>query len=308
MKAWVREASGGIDTYQWKDIDPVEPGEGEVQLKVISSSINPIDYKRRLYGLETLGGKADEFPVVDGYDVCGEVLKCGPGTTFKPGDIVFGDINDNSLTPQRFGTWAARVTAKESTLSKLRDGMDPIAAGGIGLVFGTFLQSLEECGVQNPKRILILGGAGGAGSAALQISKQMLKAERVVTTASEKKFDFVKEMGADDVVNYREKDFTEALANEKFDFIFDTTGEAKKAVSLLAEGGIISTITVFEEGEKYKPCLFKAKSKYTDKVAPYFQDGTMKVPMQVFKASELPKAMELSESGRATGKIILDFS
>mmetsp|Transcript_8651 Transcript_8651/g.25993 ORF Transcript_8651/g.25993 Transcript_8651/m.25993 type:complete len:156 (+) Transcript_8651:427-894(+) len=146
MKAWVREAKGGTDVYQWKDFDPVVPAEGEVQIKVLSSSVNPIDIMRRKYGLEAIGGPPDEFPVVDGYDVCGEVVRAGPGVSLVPKDVVFGDINGHSEMPQRFGSWAEYVTAKESVLGKLQAGMDPIAAGGIGVVFGTFLQAIEESG------------------------------------------------------------------------------------------------------------------------------------------------------------------
>ena len=92
--------------------------------------------------------------MTDGYDVCGEVTKCGPNTKFQVGDVVFGDLQTESLTPQRYGAWAEYVVCKEITLAKLPDGVDKMQAGGAGLVFGTFLESVEKSGAPQSTRSL----------------------------------------------------------------------------------------------------------------------------------------------------------
>eukprot|EP00188_Purpureofilum_apyrenoidigerum_P001753 Plantae.Rhodophyta-Purpureofilum_apyrenoidigerum.ctg19966.p1 GENE.Plantae.Rhodophyta-Purpureofilum_apyrenoidigerum.ctg19966~~Plantae.Rhodophyta-Purpureofilum_apyrenoidigerum.ctg19966.p1 ORF type:complete len:341 (-),score=82.32 Plantae.Rhodophyta-Purpureofilum_apyrenoidigerum.ctg19966:131-1060(-) len=306
MKAWVREALGGVDVYQWKDFELSDPEEGEVQVKVISSSVNPIDKIRRTHGLNTIGGKADEFPVIDGYDVCGEVVKCGPGTSrFQPKDMVFGDIQQSSTGPQRFGAWAEYVNAKESVLAKLPSGMDPVLAGGVGVVFSTFMQAIEQCGIEKPRKVLVLGGAGGTGCAALQVCKHVLHVEKLVTTASGKKVEFVKEMGADVVVDYRSKDFVEELKDEKFDFVYDTTGEANKAVSVLGDEGAVATIASFVPMDRVKLIGLTPKAEYLEKLESFFADGKLKVPAEVFELSKFTDGLELSASGRAIGKVVL---
>jgi NADPH:quinone reductase-like Zn-dependent oxidoreductase len=220
MKAMVIKDFGGPEVIEQRDIDKPEPGANELLVKVKATSVNPVDYKIRRNGKWA----GIEPPAVIGYDVAGIVEKTGTGVkNFKEGDEVF-------YTPEidpKSGSYAEYNVAKESIVAKKPENLDFNEAASIPLAGCTAWDSLMGAALlQIPETVLIHGGAGGVGTLAIQLAKAA--GARVFTTCGGYHKDFVKELGADVAIDYREEDFVEVVKRETngegVDVVFDCVG------------------------------------------------------------------------------------
>ncbi|KAL6061081.1 NAD(P)-dependent alcohol dehydrogenase [Balamuthia mandrillaris] len=225
------------DVLELIDDQPVpEPAKGEVLVHVFASSINPVDWK---FVMGLLGWFAPSPPYIPGSDVSGVVVKVGPGCTkFKAGDQVWG------ATGHDFAAFSDFITIPESHISKKPHNQPHMAAATMPLVCLTAYQALQKARLSSGQKLLVLGGSGGVGSAAVQLGKQM--GAYVAATCSSNNEDFVRSLGADHVVDYTTEDWSKVLSGQNFDVLLDTVGEANtwhRAHTVLKKSkGVFATV------------------------------------------------------------------
>ncbi|ETI56601.1 hypothetical protein, variant 5 [Phytophthora nicotianae CJ01A1] len=197
--------------------DPELRGPKDIVVKVHAVALNPIDYKRRQGVLKML--LKEKWPHIIGYDFSGMVTNCGDSVDkFAVGDEVFGMLPHDSN-----GALADFVVVEAEYISKKPSNLTHVEAAALPLVTQTALQCFRLGQLAENKKVLITGGAGGAGSMAIQIAKTVFKAKTVATTASTKKLERMRLLGADEAVDYGHERFERELA--EYDFAMDCTGE-----------------------------------------------------------------------------------
>jgi len=230
MKALVAARYGGPEVLAITERPEPEVGPRDVLVAVKAASLNPLDSKIR-------DGKVKLVlrlrpPIALGCDVAGVVDRVGAAVTkFRAGDEVFARLEED-----RMGGLAERVAATDHVVALKPARVSFEEAAAIPLAALTSLQALREAaGLVTGQRVLIQAGAGGVGSLAIQIGK--ILDLHVTTTTSAKNVDFVKQLGADDVVDYTRH---EPLPTA-FDAVFDMLGAESELSSLAAvkRGGIV---------------------------------------------------------------------
>lgn len=224
MKAMVIEEFGGPEVFVEREMPTPEPAAGQVRIRVIASSVNPIETKIRS-GLVKTG---PAMPAILNGDVAGVVDKVGPGvTSLAAGDEVFGCAGGVRGWQ---GALADYMIADVRLLTRRTSAMSlPLAeCAALPLVFLTAWTALvDRAGIQSGEHVLIHAGTGGVGHVAIQIAKAM--GARVATTVStEDKAELARGLGADDIIFYRDesvKDYSQRLTEGRgFSLVFDTVG------------------------------------------------------------------------------------
>ncbi|EGZ20765.1 hypothetical protein PHYSODRAFT_313288 [Phytophthora sojae] len=235
MRSWFYTKYGGPAVLQTGDQpEPELRGPKDVVVKVHAVALNPIDYKRRQGVLKML--LQETWPHIVGYDFSGVVTNCGDALdTFALGDEVFGMLPHDSN-----GALADFIVVQADYISKKPANLTHVEAASLPLVSQTALQSFRLGQLAENKKVLITGGAGGVGSVAIQIAKSVFKAQTVATTASTKKLERMRLLGADEVVDYGHERFERELA--EYDFALDCTGEAKQCFECVTRGGAVVSI------------------------------------------------------------------
>mmetsp|Transcript_13156 Transcript_13156/g.52282 ORF Transcript_13156/g.52282 Transcript_13156/m.52282 type:complete len:194 (-) Transcript_13156:2311-2892(-) len=190
------------------------------------------------------------------------------------------------------------------------EGLDHASAGCAGVTFGTSIEAVETADPASTRSVLVTGGAGGVGSAMVQVAKHILKSEFIAATASTSKVEEVLRIGANKVVDYKTTDFINALEGNKFDFILDSVGEGDKCLALLAEDGKYVQLTGAAVTDPRATFLFHGgKTHYYEKLSPYLASGKIKpIIHEVVPFSEYKRAIELAESGGTMGKIVMEVA
>lgn len=245
VKALVIHRYGGPDVMQLEDRPEPTPGPRDVVIDVRAASLNPIDFKLREGKVKLVLPLS--FPIGLGCDVAGVVSGVGAEVTrFKVGDDVYA-----RLEKMRMGALAEKVAADAAIVAAKPASLSFPEAAAIPLAALTSLQALREvAGLTAGQRVLIHAGAGGVGTLAIQIAK--ILGLHVTTTTSTKNVDFVRELGADDVIDYT-KDKLADRARE-LDAVFDTLGGASELASIAVtkRGGIVVGIGGLPDGETAK--------------------------------------------------------
>jgi len=224
-----------FDAYEkpLHEVDVPEPtvGDHDVLIAVAAAGLNHLDAKIR-EGEFTLI-LPYRTPLVLGHDVAGTVIEVGGSVrSLKPGDEVFARPRDH-----RIGTFAERIAVDEADVALAPTSISTVEAASLPLVALTAWQALVERGdVQPGQKVLVHAGAGGVGSIAIQLAKHL--GAHVATTASSSNADFVRELGADVVVDHRTQAFEQELSG--YDLVLDSLGAENLAKSLrvLRPGGI----------------------------------------------------------------------
>lgn len=213
------------------EVEEPEVGERDVLIRVEAVGLNQLDEKIRAGEFAQILPYA--LPVVLGNDVAGTVIRVGRLVeSFRAGDRVFARPDQS-----RMGAFAERIAVAEADLALVPASVSMAEAGSLPLVALTAWQALVERGHVGPgQKVLIHAGAGGVGSIAIQLAKHL--GALVATTASAANADFVRELGADVVIDYRAEDF-EAILSE-YDLVLDSLGGENLAKSLrvLRPGGL----------------------------------------------------------------------
>ena len=215
-----------------READVPEPivGAHDVLVRVEAAGLNPLDEKIRAGEFKQV--LPYKLPLIPGNDVAGTVIRVGADVRgFKPGDEVYARPGQD-----RIGTFAERIAVAEGDLALKPASVSMREAGSLPLVALTAWQALVERGRVRPgQNVLIHAGAGGVGSIAIQLAKHL--GASVATTASGSNADFVRELGADTVIDYRTRDFEQRLAG--YDLVLDSLGgeNLEKSLRVLGPGG-----------------------------------------------------------------------
>lgn len=299
MKAVLLEGYGGVNRLRYEDVPTPVPGEGEVLIRVISTSINPVDYKIREGAMKE--ETPLELPVVLGYDVAGEVTALGPGVDdLRVGDKAMGVVDHS---------YAEYLTARAADLCLIPEGLDPQDAGVLPLVLLTGTQLIES-GVQ-PKSgevVLVTGAGGNVGRTAVYVAKQ--HGAHVIAGLRAKHKAEGQSLGADSVVAI--DDDAEIAKLPELDAIADTVnGETigKLIPRLKKSGRLASVVGKSSAAEKagidVRFVWSTPDAKRLFELAEDVRDGKFKIPIaRRFTLSEIREAQRVAQGG-VEGKIAL---
>ena len=307
MKAVQIHQYGGCDQMQLQEIAIPKPAKGEILIKVHAAGVNPVDWKiREGYLAEML---PHSLPLTLGWDLAGEVASLGEGvTSWEVGNAVYAhsNISKNGSYAEYIIVAEGDVAAKPKTLSWQKSAAVP-------LVTLTAWQALKDIGsVKSGDRVLIHGGAGGVGIAAIQLAKQV--GAIVYTTSSARNYAFLKELGADEVIDYTKEDFSKL---KDLDIVFDTQGGdvLEKSWATLKQGGSIISVAEIPSQDlatKYQVsahfCFVQPNANQLFEIATLIDSNELKVEVDsVFRLEDVAKAHEKSESGHTRGKLVLQI-
>ncbi|XP_066351982.1 2-methylene-furan-3-one reductase-like [Miscanthus floridulus] len=305
MKAWVYDAYGDASVLKLNEAAAVPAvAEDQVLVKVVAAALNPVDAKRRAGKFQATDSP---LPTVPGYDVAGVVVKVGSQVKkLKEGDEVYGMISEKPLEgPKQSGSLAEYTAVEEKLLALKPKGLDFAQAASLPLAVQTANEGLERAGLSSGKSVLVLGGAGGVGSLAIQIAKHVYGASKVAATASTKKIELLKSLGADVAIDYTKDNFEELP--DKYDVVLDAVGQGDKAVKVVTEGGSVVVLTgaVSPPGFRF---VVTSNGAILEKLNPYLESGKVKPlidPEGPFAFSQVVEAFSYLETGRATGKVVI---
>lgn len=311
MKAIILKEPGGPENLVITDIPVPVPQKGEVLVKVKAISINPVDIKTRK-GLALYNNLKDDQPVILGWDIAGEVVQAGEDVTLlEEGDEVFGMVN----FPGHGKAYAEYITAPAAHLAEKPELVSTQEAVAGTLAALTAWQVLiDEAKLQAGEKVLIHAAAGGVGHFAVQIAKYL--GAYVVGTASEANYDFVKELGADEFVDYEQEKFEDVVKDA--DVVFDAVGgdNPLRSVNTLKEGGrliaiaggITDEVKRLAENRKIKawPYLVRSNGDDMEQIAELMEAGTIKAYIfKEYSFAEMAEAHRQSETGKTRGKIVV---
>jgi NADPH:quinone reductase-like Zn-dependent oxidoreductase len=317
MKAAIINQFGNPDVFQLGEIDIPKINNEQILIKVNSVSINPIDWKQRNGNHKLILGSP--FPIVLGYDVCGEVVQVGAEiNSFKKGDMVFG-VLDNKYG----GAMAEFAVGHENCFSDKPAGISMNEAAAFPMVSLTALQALrDKASLKAGESIIINGASGGVGHISLQISKLM--GAKVIAIASERSREFVMQFNPDEFLDYNNLDVTKQ--NKKVDVFFDVIGNLSfpKVKHLLKPGGIYLNLNylhsltkipvnvfhqIFSKGKKAKSLLMKHNPSDMILIANWIKEKKLKVSIdKIFQLDQVKQAHEYAQLGHNKGKNVIVIS
>ncbi|MFC9589049.1 NADP-dependent oxidoreductase [Streptomyces sp. NPDC056944] len=304
MRAVVVEQWGGPEKLVEREVERPEPGLNEVLVRVHAAGVNPVDWHTRASGALITWGA----PAIVGWDVSGTVEAVGPGVgSLRPGDEVFG----MPLFPRQAGGYAEYVVAPARHLAPKPASLTHVEAAALPLAALTAWQALVDAADVRPgERVLVHAAAGGVGHFAVQIAKA--RGAYVIGTASAAKHAFLRELGADEVVDYREAPFEDVVSD--VDVVLDALGgeTAERSLKVLRTGGRLITlprpddVPAAPDGVRAAWVLVEPDHLGLREIAALVESGALRpVVDTVLPLSEAAKAHELGERGRTTGKIVL---
>ncbi|WP_452833928.1 NADP-dependent oxidoreductase [Streptomyces litmocidini] len=304
MRAVVVEQWGGPENLVEREVERPEPGLNEVLVRVHAAGVNPVDWKTRASG--ALIGWGD-VPVL-GWDVSGTVEAVGPGVgIFRPGDEVFG----MPLFPRQAGGYAEYVVAPARHLAPKPSSLTHVEAAALPLAALTAWQALVDAADVRPgERVLVHAAAGGVGHLAVQIAKA--RGAYVIGTASAAKHDLVRELGADEVVDYRAARFEDVVSD--VDVVLDGLGgeTAERSLKVLRDGGRLITlpgpddVPTAQDGVRAAWVLVEPDHLGLREITALVERGALRpVVDTVLPLAEAAEAHAIGERGRTTGKIVL---
>jgi NADPH:quinone reductase-like Zn-dependent oxidoreductase len=290
MKAMVQDRYGSAEVLQLRDIDTPEIGDHDVLVHVRAAGVNPADWAvmsglpyvaRPVYGL-----RKPKNPV-RGTDVAGQVEAVGPSVTrFRPGDEVFGWC---------VGAYAEYASVSEDALALKPANLTFEQAASVPMAGLVALQALRDQGnVQAGQSVLINGAAGGIGTFAVQIAKSL--GADVTGVCSTGNVDLVRSIGADHVIDYKQKDFTQGA--QRFDFILDNV--ANHSLSDL-RGALTPTGTLVPNGGGFDNRWFASGGRVIRAHAlNRFVSHKLRPFLVSFNLEDLVALKELIETGKLT--------
>jgi NADPH:quinone reductase-like Zn-dependent oxidoreductase len=303
MKAAFFMENGGPEVLQHGDVpDPVAK-PGEVLVDVHAASVNGADWKVRAGSYAPI----TKFPYVAGRDFSGTVAALGEGVKdFKVGEPVFGVVEQVAD-----GCYAEKVAIKAAIIARKPESLSHVEAAALALIGLTALVSIEDTlQLKSGETILIQGGAGGVASFAVQVSKHI--GARVITTASAANHDYVRKLGADQIIDYTKEDFTKVVSG--VDAVFDTVGGdvAQRSFAVLRPGGRAAFIgSGANAPASPRPDVTSLRPKvgrdraHLERIVELVGKGAVRVPeIKVYPLSEAVAAHRVSEGRHLRGKLV----
>ncbi len=317
MKAAIIDQFGGPEVFKIEEVEKPKIKPDQLLVKVKTVGINPIDWKQRNGNHRFVLGAP--FPIVFGYDVCGEVVEIGNRCyKFKVGDEVFG-VLDNKYG----GALAEFAAGHEKCFAIKPKGISNEEAAAFPMVALTALQALrDKINLRNDQTIVFNGASGGVGHVAIQIAKLM--GAKVIAVAGKSSKEFVSQFKPDEFIDYTEQHISNT--NIKTDIFFDVIGNLTfpKIKHLLKPGGTylnlnyIHSLTklpvnifhqLFSKGKKAKTLLMKHDSSDLDLVSKWIQEKKIKICLdKIFPLDKIHEAHRYAEQGHNKGKNVVVIS
>ncbi len=314
------------DSLAFNEVNKPKIQPTDVLIEVRAAAINPIDKSIILGNLQSL--IPIPFPSTCGYDVSGIVVEKGDDVL----DFEIGDLVYSRVPQEQMGTIAEYVAVNTIAVSKKPGSVSFEEAASIPLAGLTALQSLEQAGMQENDIVLIHAGSGGVGSFAIQYAKA--KGAYVYTTTSTGNVAWVKELGADRVIDYKTEDYKTIVKDA--DIVFDTLGKnyTLEAFQVIKQGGkVVSVVGPMDEesakafgmvdyklpeelatlsrnkNASYKFIFMHPNGSHLGEIKTLIEDGKIKpIIDKVYPFNEGIEAFTHLETGRAKGKIVIKIN
>jgi NADPH:quinone reductase-like Zn-dependent oxidoreductase len=312
MRAVTVKEVGGPEVLTVEEVARPEPLPTEVLVRVHAAGVNPVDWKTRegqgMAGLQTL-------PLALGWDVSGVVEKVGFGvTTLAPGDEVYG----MPWFPRAANAYAEYVTAPARQWARKPVTLDHVHAAAVPLAALTAWQTVVDTAcVQAGQRVLITAAAGGVGHFAVQFARH--RGAHVIATASAARHAWLKELGADETVDYTTTRFEDAVSG--VDVVIDLVGDAHdrtstRALKVLRPGGLLVAVpsgvspdllaAAEAAGVRATPYLVEPDGTALTTIAGLIDAGEVTVEVaETFPLERVAEAHTRGETGRTRGKLVL---
>jgi NADPH:quinone reductase-like Zn-dependent oxidoreductase len=302
MKAVFIDRFGGPEVLTYGEQPAPAAGPGQVVVDVAAASVNGADWRVRA------GQYAEaKFPLILGRDFFGTVSAAAADVhDLKVGDAVFG-----VLEAGREGAYAEKLAITAAIIAKKPDALSHVHAAAMALTGLTAVISIETTlKLQRGETILIQGGAGGVASFAIQLAKHI--GARVITTTSAVNLDYVRGLGADEVIDYNARDFTQAVSG--CDAVFDTVGGdvALKSFAVLRPGGRAAFIASGPTAPKpertdvtsLRPAVGRSRPPL-ERIGQLVAAGAVRPPeIKLFPLSQAAEAHRISEGRHFRGKLV----
>jgi NADPH:quinone reductase-like Zn-dependent oxidoreductase len=308
MRAAQIKDYGGPDVMQTvDDVPKPEPDADQLLVEVHAAAVNPFDWKvRQGYMKDSV---PLQLPATLGGDFAGIVAQVGANASgFEVGQEVYGQANALS----GHGSYAEFTPVKAESLTEKPSNTDFVAAAALPLAGVSAYQALvEHINLQTGQKILIHGGAGGIGSLAIQLAKYI--GAYVASTAATDDIEFVKGLGADEVIDYQNQAFETILKD--YDAVFDTVGGETydKSYQVLKPGGIIVSMIASPNQDAAGAKNIQAIAQQTrlnperlSKLTELVEAGAIKVEIdKVFPLDGAAEALEYIKQGHHRGKVVI---
>ena len=310
MKAAIFTEFGGPEKVRTTILEVPELKEGEVLIRVKAAGVNPVDavisqghYKNMM---------PHSMPVILGWDVCGVIEDRGHAARrFKVGEEVYAYARRPEV---KWGTFAEYMVIPDSYLAKKPANLSAEEAAGIPLAGLTAYQSLYDAGrLQENQTVLILGASGGVGSFAIQLAKE--KGAKVIGVASEKNHAFMKELGADYTIDYKDTDIgdaTKEIFPEGVDLVFDCTSGESLQQSLKALKSSGKLVSILSQGKDLNPDIHfqfvfvEPNARQLEELRELAEAGKLKVHIsKTYSLNDAAEALKQIQSLHTTGKIVV---
>ena len=303
MKAAFIEQHGGPEVLKYGEMPDPVAASGQVVVDIAAASVNGADWKVR----EGKSGQLSKFPYILGRDFSGVVSVVGPDVSdLRVGDEVFAVCDAGQE-----GAYAEKIAIKASIVAKKTEGLSHVDAAALALAGLTAIVSIEDTlKLKKGETILIQGGAGGVASFAIQLAKHL--GARVITTASASNHDYLRGIGADEVIDYNAVDFTKAVKD--CDAVFDTVGGdvAQRSFAVLKPGGRAAFIASGAQAPKpnrsdvvgLRPSVGRDRP-HLERIVELVASGAVRPPeVTLYQLSDAVAAHRVSESRHFRGKLV----
>ena len=308
MKASYYNEFGELNNIKTGDLDKPEPGEGEVLVRIKAAGVNPVDAFVANGMLKD--AISNEFPTIPGWDMAGVVEERGHSARrFKEGDEVYAYARRPVI---KHGTFAEYIALPESYLAKRPQKISMEEAGGIPLVGLTAYQAIFDAGKMKEGQILLIRGVG---TLAIQLAKA--HGIKVIGVASEKNHNYMEELGADAVIDYKDNhvgEAVEAIEPDGVDMIFHCSrGEALNQVmetGVLKENGHLISITNsnpdINDDINFQYVFVEPNAVQLQHIQELADDGKIKVHVsKAYKLEEAGQALKDVQTLHTRGKLVI---
>jgi NADPH:quinone reductase-like Zn-dependent oxidoreductase len=306
MRAITQQRFGGPEVLSLVETDRPRPRPTEVLIKVSAVGVNPVEGMIRSGSLPLLG----DPPFILGWEVSGEVVESNPGPArFAIGDEVYG----LAMFPRAGSGYAEYVAAPSRHFVRKPAGLTHVEAAALPLVGLTAWQGLVEYAkLTAGQRVLIHGAGGGVGHIAVQIAKA--RGAYVIGTASAGKHDFLRGLGADELIDYRSVPFEEVV--QDVDVVLDAVGYGERSRSVLRPGGAFVTVVehwnaelraaVEAAGRRFVGVSVEPDPAGLAELTALVDKGLLRPQVEAtLPLEDAAKAHELVDGGHTLGKIVL---